>query len=364
MYNVYRKPFLYTIQWCVGFLVNLFYKEMSKSEPVNINRVARRAGVSIATVSRVLNDTGYPVKEETRQKVVQAAQELGFRPNRLARSLLLKKTDTIGLVIPDISNPYYPQLSRGVEDVAASNQYAVIFCNTDRSLEQAKQYINALIEKRVDGIIIAGGGTDYTEELPVFAQFDTQVVVIGRHNLPFSSVQVDNVRAAYRATSHLVNLGHRKIAFVTGPQNLTSVQDRLAGYRQCLSDHGVDRSDRLIYEGNFSEDSGYSAVKALWNQAVKPTAIFAANDRMALGAMAAAADLNLRIPDDLAVIGVDDIAMASYVRPALTTVAIPTYEMGTAAMRLMLKLLSGEEAPQTVWVDTELLVRKSSDPEA
>jgi DNA-binding LacI/PurR family transcriptional regulator len=327
---------------------------------VNIVRVAERAGVSISTVSRVLNDTSYPVKPATRQKVEQAIEELGYRPNHLARGLLLKKTSTIGLVIPDIANPYYPGLSRGVEDVASEHQYNIIFCNTDRDTEKSKHYINALIEKRVDGIIIAGGGTDFSEEVSTFSQFNTKIILIGRHNLAFPSVQVDNVRAAHDATSHLAELGHRHIAFISGPSMLTSVQDRLAGYRRSLAEHTIAEDDRLIYEGKFTEESGYAAVQSLFADAVKPTAIFATNDRLALGAMAAAIDLGLRVPQDLALVGFDNIIMASYVRPALTTVAIPTYEIGATAMQLMLTSLAGETVPNTVHISTRLIVRESS----
>jgi DNA-binding LacI/PurR family transcriptional regulator len=219
-----------------------------------------------------------------------------------------------------------------------------------------------LLQKRADGIIIAGGGTDFTQVSQTLSDFDTKVALIGRHHLPFPSVQVDNFQAAYKATSHLVELGHRRIAFISGPVNLTSAQDRLAGYRSSLEQRGIGQDDRLIREGKFGADCGYSTALSLLQGDPRPTAIFAANDRMAVGALAAAQDLSLRVPDDLAVVGFDDIVLASQIRPSLTTVAVPAYEMGASVMRLMLKLLADEECPQTVWLPTELVIRQSSGP--
>lgn len=326
----------------------------------NITDVAREAGVSISTVSRVLNNSDYPIKPETRRKVLEAAAELRFRPNDLARGLLLRKSRTVGLIVPDISNPYYPELSLGVEATASERGYSVIFCNTSRKAEKLEQYVDVLLQKRVDGIVLVGGGTDFAPISQALLDFDVDVTVIGRHNLPFPSVQIDNVGAAQEAASHLAELGHRRIAFLSGPLKLTSVQDRLSGYRLALEEQGLDRDDRLVCEGDFQPESGYSAALSLLQGEPRPTAIFAANDRMAIGVIAAATDLGLEVPDDLSVVGFDDITMASYTRPSLTTVAIPGYQMGASAMRLMLRLFAEEECPQVTWVPTKLVVRDSS----
>lgn len=329
---------------------------------INIKDVAQRAGVSISTVSRVLNNTEYPVKSETRSRVLEAVEELGFRPNDLARGLHLKKSHTIGLVIPDISNPYYPELAFGVGAAASERGYAVIYCNTNRKAEKLEYCVDVLLQKRADGIILAGGGTDFAQVSQALEDFDTEVAVIGRHNLPFPSVQVDNFGAAYEVTGHLADLGHQHIAFIGGLMTLTSVQDRLSGYKSCLGERGLAQGDRLVREGDFGEESGYSAASSLLQGKTRPTAIFAANDRMAIGAMAAAADLGLAVPNDVSVVGFDDITLASYVRPTLTTVALPGNEMGEAAARLVLKLLSGEDYPQTTWLPTDLVVRDSTGP--
>ncbi len=326
-----------------------------------IQDVAARAGVSITTVSRVLNDTGYPMRPETKRRVMEAIEALEFRPSPLARGLLGKSTRTIALIIPDISNPYYPLLSRGVEDVASQHDYTVIFCNTDRGLAKLHSYLEVLREKQVDGIIFAGGGIDVEGASLPLEEVRGPVVLVGRHRWPFPSVQVDNVGAAYEATSHLLGLGHRRVAFLGGPTTLTSARDRLKGYRQAMEELGGGAESSLIHQGDFGFESGYQAARSLLQAGgLRPTALFAANDQMALGALAATTDLEIRVPDELAVIGFDDIPAGRYVRPSLSTISLPTYEMGASAARLLLKLLAGEPAEQLLWLPTRLVIRQSS----
>lgn len=336
---------------------------------INITDVAREAGVSIATVSRVVNNNNYPVRAETRAHVLEAVERLGFRPNDLARGLMQKSTRTVGLLVPDLANPYYPEIARGVEDAASAQLYALVFCNTDRRADKTEYYVNTLLQKRMDGIIIAGGGTDFTEASTAFAEYGAPVVFIGRHQEGGHSVQISNAAAARDATGHLTLLGHQAIAFLAGPLALTSVQDRLEGYRAGLQDAGLGFDERLLREGDFGERSGYESAQSLLAQHPRPTAIFAANDLMAIGAMAAVRDAGLAVPGDVSVVGFDGIALGSYVRPALSTVAIPTYELGTAAMRMLLELLERKQHPElglepeevrTVWLPTELMVRESS----
>ncbi|MHB0868095.1 MAG: LacI family DNA-binding transcriptional regulator [Chloroflexota bacterium] len=328
----------------------------------NIQDVAARAGVSIATVSRVLNDTGYPMRPETRRRVLEAIDALDFRPSPLARGLLGKPTSTIGLIIPDISNPYYPLLSRGVEDVASEHGYTVIFCNTDRNLAKLRSYLEVLREKQTDGIIFAGGGIEAEGEPLTPDEIGDRVVLIGRHRWPFPSVQIDNSRAAYEATSHLIDLGHRRIAYLGGPSALTSARDRMKGYRRAMVELAGGLEETLIREGDFGFESGYQATLSVLSLPAgqRPTGLFAANDQMALGALAAAHDLGTRVPEELAVVGFDDIPAGRYGRPSLTTVALPTYEMGAAAARLLLQLLARESTEETLCLPTQLVVRQSS----
>ncbi len=344
---LHRKPFL-----------KAFRMERRAS---TIQDVAARAGVSISTVSRVLNDTGYPVRPETRRRVLEAIEALDFRPSPLARGLLGKSTRTIGLIIPDISNPYYPLLSRGVEDVAIEHGYTVIICNTDRNLTKLRSYVEVLREKQADGIIFAGGGIESSGESLDPEEIGERVVLVGRHRWPFPSVQVDNVRAAFEATAHLIGLCHRRIAYLGGSTALTSARDRLMGYRRAMVELGTGVDETLIQEGNFGFESGYQAALSLLTSASRrPSALFAANDQMALGAMAAAFDVGRKVPDELAVVGFDNIPAGRYVRPSLTTVSLPTYDMGASAARLLLQRLAGEPTQETLWLPTQLVVRQSS----
>lgn len=322
--------------------------------------VARRAGVSIATVSRVLNG-GAPVHEATRRRVEQAVAELGFSPNGLARALHSKRTRSVGLLVPDISNPYYPELARGVEDVASQHGYSVVVCNTDGRPDKRREYMRVLREKRVDGVILAGGATEEDQAQPISGESWPAVVGIGYRLPGCVAVGIDNVRAAYEATTHLVQLGHRRVALIAGPLRRLSIRDRVAGYRQSLLEHGIEPDPALIQEGDFRPASGYSAARALLALPEPPTAIFAANDRMAIGAMAAVIDAGLRIPEDVALVGFDDTPLSAYIRPALTTVKVPSYEMGAAAMRQVLALLSkSRDVQPLILLPVRLVVRASS----
>lgn len=328
---------------------------------MNIRDVAAAAGVSPATVSRVLNPeaTDYPVRSESRERVLEAIARLGYRPNDLARALLHRRTNVVGLVIPDIFNPYYPALARGVEDVASASGYRVVLCNTDRDIEKTNMYLDTLVKSRVDGVIVAGGGTDTTFDPQLFAAYDTKVVLVGRHNLPYPSVQVDNVAAAHGATAHVAQLGHRSVAFIAGPLTSNTVQDRLTGYWNALVEHGLVLDQRLVTEGDFQEGGGYRAVLSLLDGGLLPTGIVAANDRMAFGAMTALSDRGLRVPEDVSLVGFDDVPLASFLRPALTTVAIPSYEIGRAAMSMLADDSEQVGTDRPRLLPTRLIVRSS-----
>lgn len=323
---------------------------------VSIKDVAALAGVSVATVSRVISPASadVPMRKETRDRVERAINELGYRPNDLARALLQQRTSAIGLVLPDISNPYYPPLVRGVEDVASSHGYRVVLCNTDRDPSKMAGYMDTLVKSRVDGIVLAGGGfSDDPERTLVLEASRTRIVAVGRHDTAYPSVQIDNVAAGRAATQHLIDLGHREIAFLGGPESSTTVQDRAAGYREALGGPG------RVSHGDFTEESGYAATRKLLD-AGPPTALVCANDRIALGAYAALADARRSIPRDVSVVGFDDTPIAFYVRPTLTTVAIPTYELGRAAMHLLLAQFDGRNRASPETLPTRLVVRDSS----
>lgn len=326
-----------------------------------IRDVARKANVSVTTVSRVLNSSDHPVNEETRQRILDAIHELEFSPNAAARQLLKHETRTIGLIVPDIANPYYPEIVKGVETVASELGYTVILCNTHRQLDKTLHYLSVLREKRVDGIIFAGGGSEgATGQIQSLKGKNIRMVFIGRHDTAGPSVKINNVLGARQATTHLVNLGHRRIAHVAGPSVSTTSADRLAGYRQALEEAGIAVDPNLILPGDFRPQSAYGAVAGLFRSGTpRPTAIFAANDLMAVGALKAIKDAGLRVPEDIALVGFDNIDIASFVRPPLTTVAIPMYEMGVRAMSLMRDRLAGKDTEGEVWLQTELVRRES-----
>jgi LacI family transcriptional regulator len=330
---------------------------------ITIRDVAQAAGVSVATVSRVANGSthDYPVRPQTRERVLEAIERLGYRPNDNARRLLLKRSGLIGIVVPDISNPYYPEVARGIEDVANANGFRVMFCSTDRMPDRASAYIEALLLKRVDGLVVVGGGDEIQLSETAVATYGTKVVFIGRPSPSFSTVRIDNVGAAQNATEHLLRLGHSRIGFISAGTSSTTVAERRRGYIQAIKATGAAVDEDLIVNGDFSEAVGYSAAQQLLRLPDPPTAIFAANDRMALGAMAAVADLGLSVPGDVALVGFDDVPMSGFLRPALTTVSVEAQELGVRAMEVLVKDINGEGRPgrRRVRVETRLVVRDS-----
>lgn len=327
---------------------------------ITIHDVARRAGVSIATVSRVLSRSAYPVRDELRARVEAAAQELDFRPSSLARGLAGRATRTLALVVPDIANPYYPRLSRGVEDVAAAQGYALIVCNTDHSAEKLGVYVRLLREKRVDGVLLAGGGHERPEDAAQLTGADLPIQAIGRHPLEVPSVRIDNVTAARAATSHLLERGRGRVAFVGGPASHTTVRDRRRGYRLALREAGLRPAAGLEALTGFSPSDGERAAQSLLRLPEPPDAVFAFNDYLAVGVVHALLSAGRRVPEDVAVIGFDDIPLAPYLRPSLSSVAVPAYELGASAAERLLRQLEGEAVPGIQWLETRVVARESS----
>ena len=280
---------------------------------VTISDVARLAGVSKTTVSRVLNQSDHAVNAETRDRVQAAMTELGFRPNAVARSLFNKCTRSVGLIIPDITNPYYAGIARGVEDVASLAGYTVLLCDTDRRTEKETAALNTLLEKRVEGVIIAGGGSAQASNVDEVSRAGIAVVLVGRHTMDFPSVRVDNRAGARSATDHLIAKGHRRIACIAGPGQSITSDERCQGYLESL--HAAGLNGNYLETGNFRPESGYEAARRLLARDPRPTAIFACNDLMAIGALKLAQEWGMGVPRDLALVGFDDISLG-LVRPA------------------------------------------------
>jgi LacI family transcriptional regulator len=310
---------------------------------VTIYDVAREAGVSMATVSRVVNNNPN-VKPQTRKKVFEAIERLGYRPNAVARGLASKKTTTVGVVIPDISNSIFSEVARGIEDIANMYHYNIILCNADKKKEKEIRVINTLLEKQVDGLLFMGGAvTD--DHIQAFKTSSVPIVLCAtadEHN-QMPSVDIDHEKAAFDAVNVLIQNGHRDIAMISG-----SLHDpaygyaRYQGYRKALEEAGIPIRDDYVRIGNYRYESGIEATKHFLGLPQRPSAIFAATDEMAIGAIHTLQDCGLRIPEDVSVISVDNIRMASMVRPTLTTVAQPMYDIGAVSMRLLTKLMNKE----------------------
>ncbi len=333
--------------------------------------VAERAGVSIATASRVMSSSAYPVSERTRQKVLKAADELSYVPNSLARSLKAQKSKLLAVIVGDNADPYFAQVMRGVEEVANEHGYLTIICNTDRNLVKELSYLRALQDYRADGIIFAGSGLSdpgYAEEIDAAVQKILQreavVVLLSDHIIHAPSVQVDNLDGAYAMTGRLIELGHRRIAFVTGPANLMVANVRLQGYMLAMAEADLPIDPALILEGNFTQVGGQAAGRSITRlpDDRRPTAIFAANDEMAFGVLSGLRQMGWRVPEDISLCGFGDLPMTQAMVPALTTVRVNLRALGRAGVHKFLALLNHEQVPYTEILPTTIIERESTAP--
>jgi LacI family repressor for deo operon, udp, cdd, tsx, nupC, and nupG len=326
---------------------------------VRIADVAKIANVSTATVSRVISNSG-TVKKETTEKVLEAIKKLNYQPNVLARQLRRLETKTILVIVPDISNPFFPNILRGIESVANENGYQVILGDTQNMAEQEKNYLTIVRQKKADGIILLTARTDQEllEELA-----DEYPVVLACEYFEGSkipTVSIDNISSARKATEYLIRLKHKRIGHISGPLNVVVGRDRFKGFRQAMLQHGLNIDPQLVQEGNFSFESGFNLMKKLIALNDRPTAVFVANDEMAIGAIKAARAGGVKVPDDISVVGFDDIKFASIFEPALTTIGQPTFNMGKKAMELLINLINNEEVERNQYIlDDELIIRDS-----
>jgi LacI family transcriptional regulator len=354
----------------VLILLTFWAVEMNKSKRPTIADVARVAGVSKSTVSRVLNDRTHHMRQGTRQRVLQAMDELGYRPSAVARSLVSKRTHTVGLLISDVGNPFYPEVIHGVEDVALAAGYDVFLCNTSYDLERGMAFVRSLADKQVDGTMLMS--SSMSDELVLeLARHQIPVVVLdwqlGSVDGMVGTIAVDFRTGIRAAANHLVDLGHRHIAHVSGPAALRTACNRRDFFLDALADRGIDRATVTVVEGNFRIDGGRQAMAALAALTERPTAVFAGNDLMALGIVWEARKRGLDVPQDLSVVGLDDILLAQQNVPPLTTVALPRYDIGSIAMQMLLDLIPVAQESQSIpiyreTVSTHLSVRQSTAP--
>jgi len=322
--------------------------------------VARRAGVSTATVSRALTGSTH-VSPQLQQRVLRAVEELNYRPSRVARSLRTRTSRILGVIVSDIRNPFFTSLVRGIEDIAHASEYSLILCNSDEDPAKEELYIHVLSAEKVAGAIVVPIREDSTA-CNTLIENGIPIVAVDRRleHVNADTVMLDNVQGAYMAVSHLVQEGCSRIGLIGGPLHTTTGKERLEGYKKALAHHGIELDEDLIKIGNYKQVSGYNLACELLRMDDAPTAIFAANNMMTLGALQAIHDQGLSIPQDIALVGFGDMPWAEVLNPALTAVAQPTYELGCTAANVLLRRIAHRNLETVeIRLDPVLVVRES-----
>lgn len=327
---------------------------------VTLADIARVAQVSVSTVSRVLSNQNYPIKAENRQRILKLAEEMGYKPNLVARSLQSNRSHLVGVIVDRMQSPFAAATVQGIQDGLRNAGYSISIAYSNRDQALATEAINSFYSRQVDGIVILNSWL-HTYNDAILSLQDRPFVFVNRvfGNCLSNCVGPGDHYGAQLATQHLINLGHRRIGFIGGMKDWIEAQNRLSGYWDALLKHSLPVDEALIKYGDWGVDSGHQAAQALLALEDKPTAIFAANDIMALGAMYAIQGAALKIPADVAIVGYDDRDFAAWIRPALTTVRMPSYEMGQAAARLLLEQIGGEELEDATQIPGELIIRES-----
>ena len=328
---------------------------MGARKKVTIRDVAARAGVSVSTVSRVLNGRDEKhMRPETKARVLRAIEELEYTPVKAARSLRRQRTQVIGVLLPDISNPFFSLLARGVESVAFERGYSTLICDSNHSVEKESRYLDILLAEGVEGVVFVPVGEPNATKLERFLRRGARVVVADRRVEGFPVVEADNRGGSASLANFLLSRGYRRIAYLAGPKEVSTAADRLNGFRAALERHGL--APAAVRHGDFTFQSGYVLAREILVRS-KVEAIVAGNDLMAVGALRAAEDLGISVPEELGVAGFDHVFPAELVRPRLTTVAVPAYEIGKEAMR---KLLEGKGPPEGKVLPVELIPGEST----
>jgi len=321
--------------------------------------VAKLANVSPATVSRVLSHPDL-VQKETRERVLEVIKELNYQPNLVARQFRKKETKIILVVVPDITSSFFSKILRGIEHVASRHGYQVILCDTDNDLEKEREYINLLYQKQADGVILLTARLGQQELENLSKEFPMVLACEYIDELNVPTVSVDNISSSRKMTEYLIRLGHTKIAHITGRINGVLGRDRLKGFQQALMTHNLEIDSAYIQEGDVSLDSGYHQMQKLLALETPPTAVFVFNDEMAYGALKAAKDHGIEVPENLAIVGFDNLEISMIVDPPLTTIHQPRYEIGKKAMTLLLQLLSGTDMQQKKFIMKDTIVIRES----
>lgn len=326
-----------------------------------MKQVAEKARVSTTTVSHVINNTRV-VSEDARERVLSVIQELRYIPSAVARSLKNDRTHTLGMMIPNNSNPYFAEVIQGIEDASFKLGYNIILCNSYDDPKKQAAYIRVLMEKRIDGLILVSSGSD--EELTqLLADEGIPKVLVDREvsGVVADFIEADHEQGGYEATRYLTGIGHKRIACVAGPETLLPSGDRVAGYRRALSEAGLPFRPEYLVHSDFTSQGGFNAFQQLLALPERPSAIFASNDLMAIGGICAANQAGVRIPQQLSVIGYDDIALASFSTPPLTTIAQPKHDIGNATAQVLVDRINHPDAPlRREMLTSHLVVRQST----
>ena len=339
-------------------------KRISSEGPIStIKEVAEKAGVSVSTVSHVINGTRF-VSDDLKNKVLSVMECLDYQPNRIARSLRKKQTNSLGLIVADITNPFYSEIAWSIEYLSYIQKYSVMLCNSDGDPEKEQFYLNQLSQWQVDGIILVSSMI-----------FPTRMISVGDGNLPiilidhdcpgydFDTVLIDDFYAGKLATEHLIRLGHKRIACITGSKETIPSYKRVYGYKASLEANGLEYDPALVLRGDFNIISGVNCTNRLLEMENRPTAIFACNDLMAMGVMQSAYTHGLKIPDDLSVVGLDDIYWSKYTVPPLTTIKLPVHQLAEEAVKnLLSRIENPDKASRTVMMEVHLENRASTGP--
>ena len=326
----------------------------------SIYDVARESGVSVFTVSAVVNNKSH-VGKSLREKVEAAIRKLNYRPNLVARSLAKQKTHTIGMIVPDIGNPFFPIVVRGAEDAAQKHGYNLLLCNSDDSLDKEEKSIELLLSKRVDGVLLTKAAEDFRPSLQqMIKEVNTPFVLVMRTypKLTKDAVITDDYRGAYEAVSHLARAGRKRIALVSGPLKVSNAKERWQGFHDALEAGGLLYEEDLVIEGDYRLESGYRAGHSLFSR--RPDGIYVANHLMTVGLLKAAEETGLRCPEDFGLVSFDDYPWLGIFRPRLTTVELPKHQLGSEAAELLIKRIAGDTSkPVLKKLQPELRIRES-----
>ena len=327
---------------------------------ITLKMVAERVGVSVNTASRAINNKP-DISKETKKRILQIAKELGYIRNAAAVALRTKKTGTIGAVIADNRNPFYAEVLNGIEEAAREKNYHIILANTQRNYQKEEEVINLLLAKRVDGLLITPV-QDRDDDIKNLIDANIPFVVVGRdfENIEVDAVYNDEVKGGFLATEYLIKKGHKKIASINGFLHKSPAKGRLEGYKKALKKYGIPFDDALVTVGDIDVKDGYERTKQLLEKGLNFTAIFAYNDMMAFGAMQAIKEKGLRIPEDIGLVGYDDIPFASLISPPLTTIRLKKQDLGVESVKLLLSRINGNrKKTKKVMLGVELQIRES-----